>query len=138
MKIMWLCNAPIPQVAEACKISNTIHEGWLISVATELERRQDVQFVFVMPNKEVPEGVHYTECGNSLYVLVNQKNNDKGRQHQAGSGHGGTQHAFLTVAGEGGAVDGNGAGSGLGDDGDIHHVLSGDPLLFFHAVIADH
>lgn len=74
---MWLCNAPIPQVAEACKISNTIHEGWLISVATELERRQDVQFVFVMPNKEVPEGVHYTECGNSVYVLVNQKNNDK-------------------------------------------------------------
>ena len=48
MKIMWLCNAPIPQVAEACKISNTIHEGWLISVATELERRQDVQFVFAI------------------------------------------------------------------------------------------
>ena len=68
MKIMWLCNAPIPQVAEACKISNTIHEGWLISVAAELERRDDVQFVFVMPNREVTEGVHYTEKGNSLYI----------------------------------------------------------------------
>ena len=73
MKIMWLCNAPIPQVAEACKISNTIHEGWLISVAAELERRDDVQFVFVMPNREVTEGVHYTEKGNSLYILVHQK-----------------------------------------------------------------
>ena len=73
MKIMWLCNAPIPQVAEACKISNTIHEGWLISVAAELERRDDVQFVFVMPNIEVTEGVHYTEKGNSLYILVHQK-----------------------------------------------------------------
>ena len=73
MKIMWLCNAPIPQVAEACKISNTIHEGWLISIATELERRENIQFVFVMPNREVPEGVHYTEKGNSLYILVHQK-----------------------------------------------------------------
>ena len=77
MKIMWLCNAPIPQVAEACKISNTIHEGWLISVATELERRDDIQFIFVMPNKEVPEGVHYTENGKSRYILVHQKDNNK-------------------------------------------------------------
>lgn len=73
MKIMWLCNAPIPQVAKACKISNTIHEGWLISVATELEHSENIEFIFVMPNGEVPEGVHYVKNEKSLYILVNIK-----------------------------------------------------------------
>lgn len=77
MKVMWLCNAPIPQVAKACKISNTIHEGWLISVATELERRDDVQFVFVMLSDEVSEGIHYVKNMDSLYVMINLKDQSK-------------------------------------------------------------
>ena len=73
MKIMWLCNSPIPQVAKACQISNTIHEGWLISVATELEHREDVKFVFVMLSSESSEGISYVNHEDSVYILVNLK-----------------------------------------------------------------
>lgn len=77
MKIMWLCNSPIPQVAKACQISNTIHEGWLISVATELEHRDDIKFVFVMLSNEVSEGIQYVKNESSLYILLNLKDKSK-------------------------------------------------------------
>lgn len=74
MKIMWLCGTPIPQVAKTCNLSESIHEGWLNSVATELEKREDVEFVFVVLSKEANVGVNYHTNKNSSYITINLKN----------------------------------------------------------------
>ncbi len=73
LKVMWLCNSPIPQVAQTYHISETIHEGWLINVATELQQMQNIEFDFVFPNKEVTYGIHYRSHGESCYIAVNCK-----------------------------------------------------------------
>lgn len=71
MKIMWLCNAPIPQAAKACGISETIHAGWLVSVAEALECRADIEFIFVMFSEEINEEVKIVKEEQSTYILLN-------------------------------------------------------------------
>lgn len=73
MKIMWLCNSPIPQVAKACNIAETIHGGWLVNVATELEQREEIEFTYVMLTNETAEELSYVKNQQSTYILVNLK-----------------------------------------------------------------
>lgn len=73
IKVMWLCSTPIPQVAKTCNLSETIHEGWLINVATELERMDTIAFNFVVLSAEATNEVQYFQNNGSVYVTVDTK-----------------------------------------------------------------
>lgn len=71
MKVMWLCNTPTTEVARVCNISKSAQGGWLVSVADELETREDIEFTYVLLSKEATQGVKYVENKNSIYITVN-------------------------------------------------------------------
>lgn len=74
MKVMWLCNTPTAEVAKACNISKSAQGGWLVSVANELEAREDIEFTYVLLSKEAAQGVKYVKNNSSVYITVNLQN----------------------------------------------------------------
>ena len=74
MKVMWLCNTPTAEVAKACNISKSAQGGWLVSVANELEARENIEFTYVLLSKEAAQGVKYVKNNSSVYITVNLQN----------------------------------------------------------------
>lgn len=58
-------------MAEACDLKQSVQGGWILSVATALEQREDIEFSVVLQTKAAPEGIRYVQKGSSLYVTVN-------------------------------------------------------------------
>lgn len=78
MKVMWLCNTPTAEVAKACNISKSAQGGWLVSVANELENREDVELTYVLLSQEATQGVNYVKNKSSVYITVNLTDNTDG------------------------------------------------------------
>jgi len=71
MKVMWLCNTPTINVAEAYNLPQPAQGGWLISVSEALEKNEKIEFLFVLPNVKNIEKIAYTEKKGSLYIAMN-------------------------------------------------------------------
>ena len=71
MKVMWLCNTPTINVAEAYNLPQPAQGGWLVSVSEALEKNETIEFLFVLPNVKSIEGIAYTEKNGSLYIAMN-------------------------------------------------------------------
>lgn len=71
MNILWLCNGPIPRASNIFDLSESPKEGWLISVANELERKKDINLSVMFINQEVHAGINYKQDADILFVGVN-------------------------------------------------------------------
>lgn len=49
MKILWVCNVPIPRIAENAGLNVPNICGWLIGFANELERRENIELSICFP-----------------------------------------------------------------------------------------
>ena len=74
----------------------------------------------------------------SIVDFCHNQDDDKGGHHHAEGGESRTEKACHTPAHEGGGIDRDRAGGGLGNHRDFHHFVVGDPLLFVHANAVDH
>lgn len=50
MKVMWLCNTPLPEMYDIMHIrSKGTKEGWLVGISNELRRQKEIEFYYVFP-----------------------------------------------------------------------------------------
>lgn len=60
MKVLWICNVPIPRIARAAGLDVPNIAGWLVDFADQLERADGVELSVAFPvlgGKELVEGV---------------------------------------------------------------------------------
>lgn len=65
MKIMWLCNFPIPEIAEEIGIESIVNEGWIQGLSGELLKLNNVLF-YVFP-QNCSSGVITGKIGKMEY-----------------------------------------------------------------------
>ena len=81
MKIVWLCNIPIPRAAKLFGLKSSPIEGWLISVSNELERHEDIELAIIFPNNYIQEKFLIKRDGRIDFIGFNFKNtNDDERK----------------------------------------------------------
>ncbi len=64
IKILWLCNIPLPKIAERENLKISNFGGWLVGLSNDLTQLSEVELVYLFPNleKEVCgniEGIQY-------------------------------------------------------------------------------
>lgn len=75
MKILWLCNIPIPKAAEVFKLKSSPIEGWLVSVAQKLSEDKSIQFIYSFGQNKKPYGVYCAEQEEgTTYISINEGN----------------------------------------------------------------
>ncbi len=73
MKVMWLCNSPIPYVAQALNIPGTPREGWLVSVFNAISTRPDVDFIYTFTTNSLNPGLNSVSDNGNTYIAVNDE-----------------------------------------------------------------
>lgn len=51
MKILWLCNKMLPQIAQEIKTESSPMGGWLDGLSADLMKKDNIELVVVFPNK---------------------------------------------------------------------------------------
>ncbi|WP_368895318.1 glycosyltransferase family 4 protein [Priestia megaterium] len=70
-KILWVCNVPIPKIANDLKINAPNICGWLIGFANSLEKNKDVELHICFPIVGLKESVR-GKVGNINYYAFSQ------------------------------------------------------------------
>ena len=71
MTILWICNGPIPRAAECFNVANNPKEGWLVTVADELEKYNNANFYIAFVSTQIGEGVKYLQDGGITFIGIN-------------------------------------------------------------------
>lgn len=89
MKIMWLCNTPLPEVYNVMHIKGGgMKEGWLAGISNELRRREEVDLYYVFPQENVQRTInvrldnisfrgYYRHKKHHSEYITDQRNEDK-------------------------------------------------------------
>lgn len=77
MKIMWLCNYPVPTIAEKAGLKVGVNEGWLQNLSRILSGKHDIELIYVFPQSQERkllvgkvEGIEYI----GFYAVPNRPN----------------------------------------------------------------
>ena len=78
LKILWLCNTLIPELAEKLSIKNTKPESWITGIYNKI-KKEDINLVYLFP---VEEGNLEISIDKSVFVSYVQKNSVKFEKEQ--------------------------------------------------------
>lgn len=71
MKILWITNSILPDLAKALKIRHLPFEGWLVDLAQEISKKPDVELIIATSQKN--KGRFYTKIANISYYMLETK-----------------------------------------------------------------
>lgn len=49
MKVIWLCNFPLPEIAKKLDMKETVNEGWIQGLSNGMKLRDDVEIIYLFP-----------------------------------------------------------------------------------------
>lgn len=75
MKVLWLCNSVLPNIAKRIGVQASFGGGWLIQPANLLVAKEDISFAFCSPSTKVSGFLTGTE-GKIDYLLFNPNDKD--------------------------------------------------------------
>lgn len=74
MRVLWICNVPIPEAAELYNIKGTPIEGWLVEVAKEISSVNVLELEIAFHSSFLPAGVTYRSGEKIKYIGINNTN----------------------------------------------------------------
>lgn len=74
MNVLWLCNVPIPRATNVFSIKGVPTGGWLISVADEIEKMDDVNLSIMFINNVISKGINCKQDKGISFIGVNWDN----------------------------------------------------------------
>lgn len=89
MKVMWLCNTPLPEVCGFLHIdSKGTKEGWLVGISNELRKQEHIDFYYVFPQERVHHTIktlinnisfrgYYSYRKHKALYITDKRNEDK-------------------------------------------------------------
>lgn len=67
MKILWLCNTPLPEAAKRIGLSGNSKEGWLIGISNQLRHYDNIQLVVLFPQNKRKRNLDFQSAGIEYY-----------------------------------------------------------------------
>lgn len=74
LKILWVCNVPLPEIQSAVGIKNYT-EGWLIGISDQLRKREDIEFHYAFPQKQFKRTFMKEMNGITFWGFYNDRKN---------------------------------------------------------------
>lgn len=74
LKILWICNVPLPELQSAVGIKNYT-EGWLIGISSQLRKRKDIEFHYAFPQNQFKKTFIKTMNGITFWGFYNGRKN---------------------------------------------------------------
>lgn len=75
MKVLWLCNTPLPQLANKIGIHN-YNEGWLIGISNQLQKQKDVELTVLCPQNHINSDRQYKINGIRFIAFFKENLNN--------------------------------------------------------------
>lgn len=71
MKVIWLCNFPLPEIAKKLDMKETVNEGWIQGLSNGMKLRDDVEiiYLFISSNKREKDVEWELERNQILWFL---------------------------------------------------------------------
>lgn len=62
MKIMWIANLPLPEIADRIGINSSLG-GWLTALSDQLKEMEDIEFIYCFPQERTTSLIQKKSAG---------------------------------------------------------------------------